>query len=288
MSDDDMLRMEAGKISELEETLAWLADNTAMTLAALSSTSLLDKGIYDFPLSQTFLDERITMTGFKPVNLSNIMRCSQNIAAATSTASVNAARTIMNIHEKISPGSSSTVPGTRPLAMLCKFSGVVDYTKLAGFVSKHLRTLPTGTKVAVLCDTWISARKMSEQLREEDMPVTCYHGGVERFYGYTPVYFPEVGTDDGGEAELTEWLEAEHGILVTHFQQFRGCEADAVICVERDWGYYNDSRSPVTRAVAHLCLITSDLRISVPEMRRYWELEIMEEGVGEIDAEKSS
>ena len=41
---------------------------------------------------------------------------------------------------------------------------------------------------------------------------------------------PEDRADDGGEAELYQWLDARHGILV-HEQQFRGCEADAVIFV---------------------------------------------------------
>ena len=40
---DDMEKMKAGETSELEETLTQLRDNTAMTLAALSSTSLLDR-----------------------------------------------------------------------------------------------------------------------------------------------------------------------------------------------------------------------------------------------------
>ena len=86
MSADDMKKMQAGKTTELEETLAWLADNTAMTLAALSSSSLLDR-VSGYPVSQTMLDEMITGTGFARFNLSNIMRSSQNIAAATRQAS---------------------------------------------------------------------------------------------------------------------------------------------------------------------------------------------------------
>ena len=80
--------------SELEETLAWLADNTAMTLAALSSTSLLDRHT-DYAVSQTELDEMIARTGFEAARLINIMRSSQNIAAATSPASISAANTYM-------------------------------------------------------------------------------------------------------------------------------------------------------------------------------------------------
>ena len=42
LSNDDMVKIKTGQTSEMEETLAWLADNTAMTLAALSSSYLLD------------------------------------------------------------------------------------------------------------------------------------------------------------------------------------------------------------------------------------------------------
>ena len=85
---------------------------------------------------------------------------------------------------------------------------------------------------------------------------------------------------DGGEEELCQWLDAGHGVLVTHEHQFRGCEADAVICIAPKWGVYKGRRSPFTRAVAHLCFITPDIgEMSVTKMRKYWELEIMEEGI---------
>ena len=97
----------------------------------------------------------------------------------------------------------------------------------------------------------------------------------------TPEY-REVGAGDWGEAELRQWLKADQGVLVTSELQFRGCEADAVICVTKGWGdYMHVIRSPVTRAVAHLCLITGDLGLNVPEMRKYWEVEIMEKGAGD-------
>ena len=119
LSDNDMKRMKAGQTTELEETLAWLSANTAMTLAALSSSSLLDRVSGYGAVSQTAFDEMITRTGFNAVRLSNIMRSSQNIAAAIST--VNVILTQDNFfkrQETISPGSSSTVPGTRPKAMV--------------------------------------------------------------------------------------------------------------------------------------------------------------------------
>ena len=38
-------------------------------------------------------------------------------------------------------------------------------------------------------------------------------------------------------------------------------------------------RSPVTRAVAGLLLITSDFKLRVQNLRRNWEVEILEKGV---------
>ena len=161
ISDDDLRRMKAGQTTETEETLTWLADNTAMTLAALSSTSLLDRDTHA-AVSETALDEMIARTRFEAVTLENIMRSSKNIASATSLDSVNQAQSssISKIQSSISPGSSSTVPGAT------------------------------------------------------------------------------------------------------------------------DWGDYSSSRSPVTRAVAGLLLVISDGGLRVRELRRLWDVEIVEEGAG--------
>ena len=168
--------------SELEETLAWLADNTAMTLAALSSNSLLDRGTDDSAVSQTELDEMIKRTGFEAARLINIMRSSKNIVAATSPASYNATQTdrAYKIQEKISPGSSSTVPGTRPKAWVYKDTDDdTDHTKLAGFVTQHLRTVDTERlKCVVLTDFNISPRQLRGRL---STPVSCFDAGVEMF-----------------------------------------------------------------------------------------------------------
>ena len=279
LNEDDKEKMNAGKTSELEETLAWLRHNTAMTLVALSSTSVLDRDTTDENVSQTLLDEMIARTGFTVVNLNHIMRSSQNIATAASPASFNAAHTYSSkIKETISPGSSSTVPGTRPRAWVYKSTREVDYTKLEGFVTKHLRTLDTERlKCVVLADWDISPRQLTEQLRRHNTPVMCYDGGVEMFgYGGIPKY-KEGDAGDGGEAELAAWLRAEGGVLVTSEVQFRGAEADSVIFVTRSWGDYGSNlRSPVTRAVAGLLLITSDYLLNIPVLRRSWEVKILE------------
>ena len=278
INEDNRSRIMSGVTSELEETLAWLADNTAMTLAALSSTSLLDTDTA--AVSQTALDAMIARTGFvKSIRLEFIMRSSQKIAAATSPASVNLAYDAdsnYRIQEKISPGSSSTVPGTRPRALVYEDtpdSPDVNYTKLAGFVTQHLRTVDIEQiKCVVLTGLGISARMLSTEIGR-NTPVSLFDGGVETFdYHDTPKY-AEVRASDLGEAELTEWLEAEAGVLVTHEMQFRGAECDSVIYITGDWGGHSSisRRSPVTRAVAGLLLITSDFGLSVPELRRNWD-----------------
>ena len=146
--------MKTGKTSELEETLAWLADNTAMTLAALSSTSLLDRRVANdgTDKSKTELEKMMKRTEYEAVNLKHIMRSSSKIAEAANPTSVEkmAGNTI---HETIDPGSSSTVPGSRPRALVYKHTDNVDYDKLANFVRKHLITLTSANiKIAVLCD----------------------------------------------------------------------------------------------------------------------------------------
>ena len=108
-------------------------------------------------------------------------------------------------------------------------------------------------------------------------------------YGGTPEY-REDRASDGGEEELTAWLRAEAGVLVTHEVQFRGAECDSVIYVTEDWGgnISSSMRSPVTRAVVGLLMITSDHELSVPEMRRDWEVTILEEGVRERDRQSET
>ena len=105
-------------------------------------------------------------------------------------------------------------------------------------MSQHLRTLPTGIKVAVLCDLGISARQLFDQLGMEKTSVKCYDGGVDMFDGdRNPIYYREVieDVDFGEKADIFEWLNAKHGMLVTHDLQFRGCEADGVIVVTKCW-----------------------------------------------------
>ena len=169
---------------------------------------------------------------------------------------------------------------------------VDHYTKQAVFVSQHLKTLPTDIKITVLCDRYTSARRLTELLRMEIItPVACYDGGVEKFNYFDGPEYREDRGEDGGLDELTQWLQSDSGILVTHEPQYRGCEADTVIMVSRSWagGYTgNNRRSGVTRGVAHSALVTSDYYIRVREMREHgWDVE-MEDGSSEMSEDKAS
>ena len=119
---------------------------------------------------------------------------------------------------------------------------------------------------------------------EINTPVSLYDGGVEMFNHRDTPKYREDRASDGGEEELTAWLKAEAGVLVTHEVQFRGAECDSVIFVTRGWSGYNSRnsrRSPVTRAVAGLLLITGDRDLSAEKMRKHWEVKILENGAGE-------
>ena len=184
----------------------------------------------------------IRKTEYKKVNLKHIMRSSSKIAEAANPKSLE--KNFRNlIQERIEPGSSSTVPGTRPRALVYKYTDnyknyeTVNYEKLATFLRTYLRTqISAHIKITVLCDLGISARRLGEKVKNDDMPVSCYDGGVETFnLDGSPMYRGDTA-DERGEAELTEYLEDKCSILLTHSQQFSGCESDAVILVTRDWG----------------------------------------------------
>merc|ERR1719500_1937615 len=105
-------------------------------------------------------------------------------------------------------------------------------------------TLDTERLKCVVLTGWnISPRKLSEKLRQRGIRPSCYDGGVEKFYYEDRPEYRKGGAGDGGEKELTAWLRAEAGVLVTSERQFRGCEADTVIFVTRIWGAYYSSNN---------------------------------------------
>ena len=70
---------------------------------------------------------------------------------------------------------------------------------------------------------------------------------------------------------MERWLEGEgEGVLVTTAALFRGCEAQAVVQVDR-YGYGWWGRIATTRAVAALLLITSDRYTNCDNVYKYFD-----------------
>ena len=93
------------------------------------------------------------------------------------------------------------------------------------------------------------------------LTVSCFDGGVELFDDDGSPIYREDTADDGGEADLTEWLDDKSIILLTHTPQFSGCESDAVILVTQNWNVNTRGqarRSGITRGVASMALLISD------------------------------
>ena len=67
------------------------------------------------------------------------------------------------------------------------------------------------------------------------------------------------------------WLEGKgEGVLVTATDLFRGCEAPAVVQVDR-YKYGRWGRTAATRAVAALLLITCDRFINCDNVFKYFD-----------------
>ena len=170
----------------------------------------------------------------------------------------------------------------------------VDYSKLAQYAYEYIKMLYTAEiKIAVLCGPDLSPRKVCDHLKIKKISSMLYDAGVEIFNtkinalgrASPPVLMPskrkekELATQ---QKDLGKWLQATSGILVTHESMFRGCEADVVVWVTRDWQDCN--RSGVTRAVGHVCVITSDDLLNIKALRENWDVNIMEDGINDCSS----
>ena len=84
------------------------------------------------------------------------------------------------------------------------------------------------------------------------------------------IYHTLLYTGQQQQGAVERWLEGEgEGVLVTADHLFRGCEAQAVVHVDRygEWGW----RTATTRAVAALLIITSDENINCDHLYKYFE-----------------
>lgn len=125
ITSDDMeeIQNNGGENTEIKRILEWLSVNTKMTLAALSSSSLLDRN-WTVGRNKDKMNFK-WLRRFQTMELKNIMRTSQNIAQATSVKSLNNIQGY-KIVRSIKPGTSSTVPGARPRLMIYKDTVLYD------------------------------------------------------------------------------------------------------------------------------------------------------------------
>ena len=274
LTEDDLKMIKRGKTQAVVETLGRLRRRFRAIWVVTSTTCLLD--ITSDSDDKVELGPVMSGAGYQTILLPHIMRCSRRIAEATSPSSCNSyyTRNIYKVRSSIDAGSASTVAGTRPTAILHKWSDDdTDYQVLAGCVSLYLdrEKINTATSsVAILCDGEISATKLAAKLQLPGLYVYTYTAGVERFYYNSAKYSSKGGSGDTSSVEA--WLE-RGGVLLTHSMQFRGCEADVVILVARDWGYNDGRRSGITRGVASLCLITPDGGwINVNQMKKVYHV----------------
>ena len=236
-----------------------------MAWVVLSTTSLLDDQ-YAAAVPQDKLESLVRRIGYKSVTLDHILRNSSTITSATAPDNVNRYNFGVDISKSISAGSCSTVTGTRPTCYLYKYSRDVNYSLIGECVDKYLELHKTAQTV-ILCDQFISPREVKSLLTGD---VTLYDAGVEEFdYDNIPRHYrADLATQ---KEDLEKWINSG-GVLLTHDNMFRGCEAETIACLAKHWGgaVGSQARSGPTRAVSQLCLVTSDLYIKPEEIKQHF------------------
>ena len=180
--------------------------------------------------------------------------------------SVNNGDTKTSEEKIISAGKSHTIPGTKPICVLCKTNNAINSSPKCSFVSifrffKHyfrrvdytvlskgivkccqiLRVDLTGNgnfkgKTVILLSSNISSRKildsLGKQQQEGKLMLYEYDDGVDVFdTRNVPKYYNCSESDKVKQKkDLCNWID-HGGVLLTHSQQFRGCEATNVVVV---------------------------------------------------------
>ena len=169
----------------------------------------------------------------------------------------------------ISPGESHTIPGTKPICVLCRkkiasnsspkdsliytfrftinsakqYFKRTDYELLSKGIVKccqKLRIDLDGSgnfprKTVILLSSNISSRKIMDSLRKQQKEkgnLFLYDGGVEIFdTRNVPKYHNcSKSVKEKQKEDVRNWIDGG-GILLTHSQQFRGCESTNVVVV---------------------------------------------------------
>ena len=274
-------KIREGERSDFAELLEYLREKCEKNVIVLSSTTSSDSSHRPGDISSDHLYGMIQSLGYKAVTLDKVMRNTSSITNSVSDNSWNSFKGriagINDISLCISRGHCSTVTGSKPTAIFYKESDEGDYSVLGHCVQMYLDGNPhiRDTRLAILCDSEISARRLNPEISSLFPDMKWYDAGIEEFDGVNSPKFnlPEYYgyTENYGEAAVIRWLE-EGGTLLTHAYMFRGCEAESVIVVCKDWGTiagYNP-RSSATRGVANLCIITGDSALKPEEMQQHF------------------
>ena len=256
----DLRRIRRGETPGTVEFLGRMRQRFRSVWVVISTSCLLD--IHSSDSSKVDLDPVMTRVGYQTVHLSNIMRTRRNIAEATSPDSCNAFYPYRyKVSSSISAGTSFTAPGTRPTVIVyegCR-RNETDYKVVAECVALFLEKKKINTskrkktkKTAILCETDINPSYLSAKLK---LPGLLLY------------------TDQSEDMSSVEaWLD-QGGVLLTHSHKFKGCEADVVIVVAGN--SYCDGvglRSGLTRGIASICLILSNINVEVDKMKNMFEV----------------
>ena len=138
LSEYDLMMIKRGETSAAVETLGRLRRRFRAIWVVTSTTCLLD--ITSDSDDKVELGPVMSGAGYQTILLPHIMRCSRRIAEATSPENYNNyTKNSFKVSRSIAAGSaSSTVAGTRPTAILYKWTPDLDYQVVAGCVSLYL------------------------------------------------------------------------------------------------------------------------------------------------------
>ena len=236
-----------------------------MILVALSTSTLLEQPQDEVIQSYNF-ERMLKYSPYRVIRMENIMRNSSSIANAATPEKLRSYMTRYDQYEeRITPGTSSTVPGTRPIFIRFNqqtYNLFQDYSyeQYAKGVNKFLskkQVDTNGTQIAIICHE-ISPRRLKKYFPKSKL----YDGGVDCFDGVKVAKYYSISEQSLStqKQDVRDWLKSG-GILITNAAQFEGAEADIVILVIENMGSCVLSlRSYLTRGVADFCIVAANDR----------------------------
>ena len=203
------------------------------------------------------LSSALGSAGYKVVHLEKMMRNCQAVAKTASVDNIrdyvrgDFVRTILT--PELGQSSCSTVPGRKPVCVLYNNGWLdttfnrVNYGAISEAVREyfnHVNIDPANCtdKVAILLGNNISSSKIVTNISLPN--VKLYDAGVDMFdSSNVPHYYDLPCAElERQKSDLQAWLD-HGGILLSHAQQFKGCEATNVVTIA---GFINN-HSPLIK-----------------------------------------